>query len=105
EGLSSSYEAFHHTRDARGQARDMDDDGLAPQSAGEDNRPQRVYVPTDWYERQVATLIPSKTAGREARLRHPKMSATVRRAVELWLGGEKVLVFCVYRETARALYE
>ncbi|HUG92370.1 MAG TPA: helicase-related protein, partial [Planctomycetaceae bacterium] len=25
--------------------------------------------------------------------------------IDLWLGGEKVLVFCVYRETSRALYE
>ena len=35
--------------------------------------------------------------------RHPKIHATVRRAVELWQRGEKVLVFCTYRQTARAL--
>lgn len=105
EGLCSSYEAFHHTRDARGQARDLDDDGLALQSAGEDSKPPRVYVPTEWYEQQVAILIPSNSADRQARLRHPKVFATVKRAVELWLRGEKVLVFCVYRETASALYK
>ena len=28
EGLCSSYEAFHHTRENRGGARDLDDDGV-----------------------------------------------------------------------------
>ena len=34
---------------------------------------------------------------------HPKMHATVRRVVDLWEGGEKVLVFAFYRHTCRAL--
>lgn len=104
EGLSSSYEAFHHTRDARGNARDMDDDGLVI-NATTDGEPSKARLPNDWYENQVAALIPSKKADRRDRLRHPKIAATVKRAIDLWLGGEKVLVFCVYRETARALYE
>jgi superfamily II DNA or RNA helicase len=104
EGLSSSYEAFHHTRDARGKARDIGDDGL-PGLSAETNFDDSIAETTNWYERQVAALIPSKTAERRARLLHPKISATVKRAIDLWSSGEKVLVFCVYRETARALYE
>jgi hypothetical protein len=104
EGLSSSYEAFHHTRDARGNARDIDDDGSAVEAASAPETTE-VQGPTEWYEGQVAALIPSKKADRRDRLRHPKVSATVNRAIDLWLGGEKVLVFCVFRETARALYE
>ena len=104
EGLSSSYEAFHHTRDARGNARDIDDDGFAVEAAS-DLEPTEMHGPTEWYESQVAALIPSKKGDRRDRLRHPKVSATVKRAIDLWLGGEKVLIFCVYRETARALYE
>lgn len=104
EGLSSSYEAFHHTRDARGNARDVGDDGL-PVPSTETNSDDPTAETTTWYERQVAALIPSKTAEREERLSHPKVSATVNRAIDLWSNGEKVLVFCVYRETARALYE
>ena len=34
---------------------------------------------------------------------HPKMSATVRKVVDLWEAGEKVLVFAFYRRTCRAL--
>ncbi|UUO07898.1 hypothetical protein M4951_06175 [Blastopirellula sp. J2-11] len=105
EGLSSSYEAFHHTRSARGEARDMDDNGVAVQSSDDAFENVRTIVPTSWYEQQVAEIIPSRDAARQDRLRHPKISATVRRAVELWEGGEKVLVFCFYRETCRALYE
>lgn len=104
EGLSSSYEAFHHTRDARGKARDIGDDGL-PVPSNDTSSDDSIAETTSWYERQVAALIPLKTAERQARLLHPKVSATVNRAIDLWSNGEKVLVFCVYRETARALYE
>lgn len=105
EGLSSSYEAFHHTRDARGNARDIDDDGLAVRAVS-DPVTTESHVPTKWYESQVAALIPSRQAERRDRLQHPKVLATVNRAIDLWLDRkEKVLVFCVYRETARALYE
>lgn len=104
EGLSSSYEAFHHTRDARGEARDMDDEGRVVEPS---NVPSELpmHVPVTWYETQVAKLIPSKRAPRQELLAHPKVAATVQRVLQLWEGGEKVLVFCVYRETARALYD
>jgi superfamily II DNA or RNA helicase len=104
EGLSSSYEAFHHTRDARGNARDMDDEGKSVENS-DDVKLTEAHVPTSWYEEQVAALIPSKSADRRERLRHPKVAATVKHAIDLWLRGEKVPVFCVYRETSRALYE
>jgi hypothetical protein len=60
-------------------------------------------VPTAWYEAQVERLVPSKAAPEEERYRHPKIRAVVDRVVNLWTQGEKVLVFCVYRETAKAL--
>src|SRR5207244_828363 len=34
---------------------------------------------------------------------HPKVSSTVRKVVDLWESGEKVLVFAFYRRTCRAL--
>jgi hypothetical protein len=34
---------------------------------------------------------------------HPKLAATVKKAVDLWEKGEKVLVFAFYRHTCRAL--
>jgi len=99
EGLASSYEAFHHTRDDRVHAKDFDD-GLVAEDDGRD-----WIIPTRWYGEQIARLIPSREAPREQRLAHPKVSATVERAVDLWRRGEKVLVFCWYVQTARALYE
>lgn len=105
EGLSSSYEAFHHTRTARGKARDMDDNGHKVDDSKSDSQLDMTIVPTSWYERQISTIIPSRDDSRQMRLGHPKMSATVTRVVDLWSGGEKVLVFCFYRETCKALYE
>lgn len=99
EGLASSYEAFHHTRDGRAETKDFDD-GLIAQT-----EEASWLVPTRWYEEQIASLIPSREASRDLRKGHPKISATVDRTIELWLAGEKVLVFCFYIQTAHALYE
>lgn len=106
EGLSSSYEAFHDTRKERGKARDMTDEGGRVKHGASKDTVDEVatIVPTRWYEERIASLIPSSAALRSERMSHPKVSATVRRAVELWADGEKVLVFCFYRETCRALY-
>src|SRR5207249_269019 len=96
-----SYEAFHHTREARGGARDEEDDGPA---AGATDGPGGI-VPLAWYEEQIGRLIPSRAAPEGERLRHPKVRAVIDRVVKLWEGGEKALVFCFYRETVRALEE
>jgi hypothetical protein len=39
----------------------------------------------------------------EVKARHPKVVATIDRALELWWAGEKTLIFCHYRATGRAL--
>jgi hypothetical protein len=41
--------------------------------------------------------------GAHARRLHPKMRATVDLAMKLWRDGEKVLIFCHYRQTGKAL--
>ena len=105
EGLCSSYEAFHHTRENRGDARDVDDAGA--ERSDESARSDRALalIPVIWYEEQIQYVIPSKTGPEEDRYRHPKMQSVVDRVVSLWISGEKVLVFCFYRETAKALRE
>lgn len=102
EGLSSSYEAFHHTRESRESAREPEDDAVE-WAGGTLRSRDETLVPVSWYENQVEQLIPSKTAPEEKRYLHPKIHPVVHRAVRLWLSGEKVLIFCVYRETAKAL--
>ena len=91
EGLASSYEAYSETR--RGTAvRDEDDADY-----GED-----ADVDLEWYLDSITRALP---AGDDlARGAHPKVEATVQRAVELWSAGEKVLIFCHYRATGRALH-
>lgn len=103
EGVCSSYEAFHHTRENRGDARDVDDEGVKRSAGASRVEREQGLVPVSWYEGQVERLIPSKGASEEERYRHPKVCAVVERAVSLWLSGEKVLLFCFYRETAKAL--
>ncbi|MGJ5080237.1 helicase-related protein [Bradyrhizobium sp. HKCCYLS3013] len=105
EGLCSSYEAFHHTRESHGDSRDVDDDGAERAGTIAKADWSGSVVPIGWYEDQIEHLIPSKNQQGEARYRHPKIKAVVDRAMKLWLSGEKVLIFCFYRETAKALRE
>jgi hypothetical protein len=56
----------------------------------------------EWYQKQVEEFVPDQERRAEA-ARHPKLSATVHRTVELWERGEKVLIFCTYCRTATAL--
>jgi superfamily II DNA or RNA helicase len=105
EGLCSSFEAFHHTRENRGDARDVDDEGVERSNELAGSQRDAALIPVAWYEEQIQHVIPSKTAPEKDRYAHPKMRSVVDRIVDLWLAGEKVLVFCFYRETAKALRE
>jgi hypothetical protein len=102
EGLASSYEAFHHTRDGRGKdVRDTDDQ---EEKKSKHVPPVESIVPVTWYEKQIEIFVPDRSdVGKAAR--HPKLLAAVQRVVHLWEHGEKVLLFCTYRETAKALRE
>ncbi len=97
EGLASSYEAFRHTRMERikaetGQITDIDDDPDQTTSSND-----KV---TNWYLDQLDTSLNfySKSGGY-----HPKIKPTVKKAIELWSRGEKVLIFCHYIATGKAL--
>ncbi len=97
EGLASSYEAFLHTRHesqlrAVSKAIDIDDDASAEVS-GDDE--------LSWYLDQLDSFVPRNLA--TASMTHPKVAATARRVVETWRRGEKVLVFCHFIATGKAL--
>jgi len=96
EGLASSYEAFLHTRMVNRSKElqdflDLDD--------------EKVEVFTDdyssWYLNQLESLLPKRHLAKK--LDHPKVNATINKVIELWLGGEKVIVFCHYIATGKAL--
>ncbi|MBI4602822.1 MAG: hypothetical protein HY721_12770 [Planctomycetes bacterium] len=87
EGLASSYLAFLET--SRGE-RPVDDTDAALEGAS--SREDLA-----WYLERVEAFI------REGRVPHPKIDATAGKALELWLSGEKVLIFGHYRKTVRDL--
>jgi hypothetical protein len=109
EGLASSYEAYLETRRGNGVRDDSDGDGARDEGDGRTSR--ATYAtgvaarPEDpnvaWYLRQLDAVLPAQDE--EARARHPKLVATIDRALDLWWEGEKSLIFCYYRATGRAL--
>ena len=99
EGLASSYEAFLDTRKSNlSKAKkpklptDAEDDSIEP---------TKVRKETTWYLDQLERFIPR--ADPSASASHPKVGATVDRAVRIWEAGDKVLVFCHYIITGRIL--
>lgn len=97
EGLASSFEAFRYTRDERlkkfpKQLTDLDDDP---------NQEKQIFDNvSNWYLEQLDTslMLSSKNGSQ-----HPKIKPTVDKAIELWSKGEKVLIFCHYVATGKAL--
>jgi len=98
EGLSSSYEAFMHTRIQRLERAgsmsltDGDDDRSAVE--GEDSI-------SAWYLDRLQDSIPDDAE--KARESHPKVAPVVKKTVELWKKGEKVIIFCHYIATGKIL--
>ena len=95
EGLASSYEAFLHTR-AMHSAKEspVDTDGCAADFLDETDA-------AGWYLDQLEVALPLEKRG--ALASHPKVAATVKRVVDIWQAGEKVVVFCHYIATGKAL--
>lgn len=89
EALCSSYEAFRFTRKTRKDGLDEQDD-LTPMAIDLSH--------SAWYLGEFDRALHGASGGS-----HPKIAATVKRAVDLWEAGEKVLVFAFYRNTCRAL--
>ncbi len=87
EGLASSYEAFHEPRE-----HDPERDEAAAADTPNDERIERCLG-------RLRAALPEASSFAE----HPKIAATVDRVVDLWERGEKVLVFCHFRKTGRAL--
>lgn len=97
EGLASSYEAFLHTRhesELRAESKAIDlDDEASPEVSLDDE--------LTWYLEQLDSFVPKNLTS--ASMNHPKVAATARRVVETWRRGEKVLVFCHFIATGKAL--
>jgi len=91
DGLASSFEAYLETRSSGSAVTDEDSDTDAVGDVSE----------LKWYLGHLDKALPKES--RDARSAHPKIRATTERAIQLWKSGEKVLIFCHYRATGRAL--
>lgn len=94
EGLSSSYEAFRQTRKRKAESV-VDKEDI-------ENSKLHILSPKELlYLEEIDDflILNSGIAGEM----HPKIAATVEKVKELWLKGEKVVVFCHYIETGKAL--
>jgi superfamily II DNA or RNA helicase len=92
DGLASSYEAYRDTRSPA--ATEVIDEAEATTAAPASNE-------LEWYLKHIGEALPKDK--HEATAAHPKVRATVDRVLQLWESGEKVLIFCHYRATGRAL--
>lgn len=91
EGLASSYEAFQFTRQRNA---GLDGDAELAESVG-------IEQSARWYLAQLERALPLRDA--RASAEHPKIRATAERVLNEWNRGEKVVVFCHFIETGRAL--
>lgn len=91
EGLASSFEAYRDTRRNR--------EGFLDQIAATNETVEDTQLSwyLDWVEKSMPVHNPLRISS------HPKIQATVNRAMDVWRTGEKVLIFCFYKETGRAL--
>ena len=97
EGLASSYEAFLHTREAS-QRRNATKSTDGDDEQGPDGSKSSEL---DWYMARLEEFVPKDDSA--ASMSHPKIMATARRVVETWRRGEKILVFCHFIATGKAL--
>ena len=91
EGIASSYEALLDTHREEASEAPADNE----QMMGETGRGQ-------WYVSRLRAA--AQAMGSRGRDLHPKVKATVDLAMALWRKGEKVLIFCHYRQTGSALH-
>lgn len=94
EGIASSFEAYAKTRE-------LAEDGDGAVDDTELGAVSESSADTKWYLDRIADSLSAGDRGVWAE--HPKIAATVRRTTELWLADEKVLIFCFFRATGRAL--
>lgn len=100
-GIASSYEAFRRLGTGQPDGR-RDSDVPADDSDSEVQRNTSHEAGLDavnWYRDEIdrALTRPGALAA------HPKVSATVEKAAQLWLAGEKCLVFCWFIKTGEAV--
>jgi len=98
-GIASSFEAFLRS----GVDRDERDSDEAEREKDGDSETLSEQIPAagaiGWYQGEIARALKSE----RVRDGHPKIQATVEKAAQLWLEGEKCLIFCWYIRTGEVV--
>lgn len=92
EGLASSYEAFLKTRL----------ENIRKQLDTDEDIEEEIILKADWHYLQLGKILDNQLKNSEKNS-HPKILATVDKAIDLWMQGEKVLIFCHFIATGKAL--
>jgi hypothetical protein len=97
-GIASSYEAFGRRgadveRDSDENEEDRANDGALAVD------PHAALGAVGWYRQEINRALRDKSICDA----HPKVRATVEKAAQLWLQGEKCLVFCWFIKTGEAV--
>ena len=95
-GIASSYEAFLRLEEGED---NLDSDVESGESAGVSDGSGSPPAEVDWYRKEIESILRHG----DTRARHPKVAATTERALQLWLAGDKCLIFCCYIKTTAAL--
>jgi len=95
-GIASSYEAFLRLEEGDD---NLDSDVEASTTVGASDGSEPPHSEVDWYRKEIESILRHG----DTRARHPKIAATTERALQLWLAGDKCLIFCWYIKTTAAL--
>ncbi|MGV9747784.1 helicase-related protein [Rhodococcus zopfii] len=96
-GIASSYETY--LRLDVGEGVDTADEAEEDGAGAAEPEGTVSASAAQWYHGEIRRLLESGSRRRE----HPKVAATVERATDLWLSGQKCLIFCWYIRTTDAL--
>jgi len=97
-GIASSYEAFGR----RGSDVERDSDKNEEDRVSDDTPaadPHAALGAAGWYRQEINRALRDKSVCDA----HPKVRATIEKAAQLWLQGEKCLIFCWFIKTGEAV--
>ena len=96
-GIASSYEAFLRLEDGD---KSLDSDVESEDSNEARDDAESSHPEVHWYRKEIESILQHP----DIRAQHPKTAATTERALQLWLAGEKCLIFCWYINSTAALH-
>ncbi|MBR8034481.1 helicase-related protein [Burkholderia vietnamiensis] len=97
-GIASSYEAFgRHDSDVERDSDKNEEDRVSDDTTAASSH--AALGAAGWYRQEINRALRDKSVCDA----HPKVLATIEKAAQLWLRGEKCLIFCWFIRTGKAV--